>query len=1478
MAASESNYGKAAGNELFGIKALPGQPGTSMQTHEGEYGGTTENQTFASYNTPQDAVDAFVNLIQNHYQGAVGAQSLDQFVHGLKQGGYFTAAEPEYKGILQGISDRIGNTVDSTLGSAQGAAQNVVQTGQTAVNTAVQAGQAAVARTSQFAMGLSSGDAMAFCGPAAAMAFAQTYGRNPTVDEAKQLATQVGWNPGQGMAGVGSEVKLLNAMGIDAHATQGVDWSTVAQDASSGNPVIIDTPGHYFYVDGYNAQTGQLHLGSSATDLKAAKGQEWFTPDQISSLGMGAPRAAIFADHPLSGPGQAATTARTQTPPATTMAGNQPASSSQPSVLGVPSSALLSALPMGIGAGIQSGQDLAAQLLGGGGSTGTQAQAQTVAQAVLNVGSQTAATGGQALGQLGSTSQDLLNQGQDPLTSAVSQAPQSLNDMLQQNQLLASGIPITGGSSVLPDLSAQGITSAAGNIPTYLQGLAQDFGTSYANAPTDYPDLFAQNPSLDLTKPLAPQLGFDPYGQIVQQGIPSIVSGVQQGNVGQALGGGLQTLLGVASVLPGGGGPETAAGSNLVLDALANPDLRALLSNRLATGPQTAAAAAQAVPGVADVPWSAASRALLQQGPAQLATDPAVQRALEQAATARALGVSPDVLAGQFDELGRRIPPGMIENPMTSAELGQPSYDQYGVFQREPALYSDRSIAMDPATGQEIVPPQGAPLDWRTQMPASSLLEGLQQMAQARGLDATTPLLTQRLADLTDQVNAAAGTPFGGRQQALATGQFARLLGGGAAGGLGAYEQTDPNDPNRALKIAGGVGLGALAGGPGLDLATQLPGAFARGTGTAPGAVSLGDWLSGTYKGGVIGGLNTMADVAANATITPILSAGAGLARDLTAALPGGAGGSPVGRIAGRTLGGLSGVADWTNNFLTGLSDSLGRTGTLSSRTSGAPGVLANLMEGAGALHGAFQNATSSLLQSMEQGAEAGGRAGGNIFDPAWHTNFSTQLSSLPPDVIARAQALGDRAAGRADLGTLTSAFGRLVTGGGPVMDALFPVYRMGMALGSRLVEASPLGLAGTGFDVARGLVGQGPYAAGLGSTPAGTAVGPLAERLTNNLIGTAVSVWLASKATGGAITGSGPSDPAQRQVWLANGNQPDSFLGPDGAYHSWDKLPPQLRGPMMAAGAYADAYQAYVKAQATQARSGPQAYGVEDPLTAAAGQLVSEVGTQLAAATPMRTLADLSDALQSGSSATGAALGAASSLGSRVLGGLMPESGLVRSIAQMTDPSQRQTLYPQTLGQLPQSVLENVQQNIPGLNQQLPARVDALGRALPNPLQGLGELSPFKAASGVSSPILQAYENAGVGLQGAPSTISFGPTHEIPLTPAQQRTFEQYRGQLLQQTVGPLVNSDQFKQMDPQTQKLVLSRINTNMTTAATAMLRGDLAPNAESRWQTTGVLAPTVGYSPDVLGNQLLLEQQLQRNAQHQVLIQSLLGAQAS
>ncbi len=141
-------------------------------------------------------------------------------------------------------------------------------------------------------------DAYAACGPAAAVAFARATGRFPTLEEAVDLARKKAlWDNGTGMYGPQSEVALLREMGVAASAG-GVDWDRIKKDVQAGNPVIIDTPGHYFVVEDYDPQTGRFNFGKSAEILKAANHQTWFTPDQLSRFGMGEARSAIHLDNP----------------------------------------------------------------------------------------------------------------------------------------------------------------------------------------------------------------------------------------------------------------------------------------------------------------------------------------------------------------------------------------------------------------------------------------------------------------------------------------------------------------------------------------------------------------------------------------------------------------------------------------------------------------------------------------------------------------------------------------------------------------------------------------------------------------------------------------------------------------------------------------------------------------------------------------------------------------------------------------------------------------------------------------------------------------------------------------------------------------------------------------------------------------------------------------------------------------------------
>ena len=142
---------------------------------------------------------------------------------------------------------------------------------------------------------LTNAQAYAACGPAAAVRFAQRFGRNPTLSEAVSMARTVGWTEDQGMAGLSSEKALMDKMGVPTKMVQGADWGTFANEARTGNPVTISTRGHYFTADGWDPQTNRFHVGRSGLDLKG--GSEWMTPEQMTGL-MGEVQGGLLADNP----------------------------------------------------------------------------------------------------------------------------------------------------------------------------------------------------------------------------------------------------------------------------------------------------------------------------------------------------------------------------------------------------------------------------------------------------------------------------------------------------------------------------------------------------------------------------------------------------------------------------------------------------------------------------------------------------------------------------------------------------------------------------------------------------------------------------------------------------------------------------------------------------------------------------------------------------------------------------------------------------------------------------------------------------------------------------------------------------------------------------------------------------------------------------------------------------------------------------
>jgi conjugative element/phage-associated large polyvalent protein len=144
---------------------------------------------------------------------------------------------------------------------------------------------------------LTNDEAYAACGPAAAVRFAQRFGRNPTLREALDLAKDpsIGWTSAQGMAGIASEQRLMDKLGIPTRLVTGPQWGVFAEEAKTGNPVTISTARHYFTADGYDPATNRFHVGRSGLDLQG--GAEWMTPEQMTNL-MGPVQGGLLADNP----------------------------------------------------------------------------------------------------------------------------------------------------------------------------------------------------------------------------------------------------------------------------------------------------------------------------------------------------------------------------------------------------------------------------------------------------------------------------------------------------------------------------------------------------------------------------------------------------------------------------------------------------------------------------------------------------------------------------------------------------------------------------------------------------------------------------------------------------------------------------------------------------------------------------------------------------------------------------------------------------------------------------------------------------------------------------------------------------------------------------------------------------------------------------------------------------------------------------
>jgi flagellar protein FlgJ len=105
QSALETGWGAATpGNNLFGVKAVAGQPATVNTTAEFQNGQLVpQAASFAAYPSADQSIQHYVQLIESRYSAAVGSPSVAQYAASLQAGGY--ATDPNYAQKITSIAN-----------------------------------------------------------------------------------------------------------------------------------------------------------------------------------------------------------------------------------------------------------------------------------------------------------------------------------------------------------------------------------------------------------------------------------------------------------------------------------------------------------------------------------------------------------------------------------------------------------------------------------------------------------------------------------------------------------------------------------------------------------------------------------------------------------------------------------------------------------------------------------------------------------------------------------------------------------------------------------------------------------------------------------------------------------------------------------------------------------------------------------------------------------------------------------------------------------------------------------------------------------------------------------------------------------------------------------------------------------------------------------------------------------------------------
>lgn len=435
-------------------------------------------------------------------------------------------------------------------------------------------------------------------------------------------------------------------------------------------------------------------------------------------------------------------------------------------------------------------------------------------------------------------------------------------------------------------------------------------------------------------------------------------------------------------------------------------------------------------------------------------------------------------------------------------------------------------------------------------------------------------------------------------------------------------------------------------------------------------------------------------------------------------------------------------------------------------------------------LHGMMSDMAKMGGQYAQQGRLAAQQTMKEGLTGDTAANRIQYLMQYPTEEIVKASSqVGKRMAQQRDYGYAGHAMEAFTKKAPLLSDVIEPFRRISYSTDASMVEKSPVGLAGTLLDVARGVYDPktdssmwdpGRYARSfsrenlsgeLGDPRSG--VTPLGERLAMNAIGTAGFIWALNAAFGGEpghemISGDGPDDPEMRKQLTAQfGWQPHSINvgGNYTSYLGWGGLAFMLA----AAASFPD-----------QVRYNKQSPG---PVTAGI----------IAAGKTGKFLMD--DSVLRGISAVIQAVQDPQRYGTGYLdnfmSSLMPEGAIVGQATSAIVGGPLRRAQPLSEVGLPEHVRQALAlRGVPltGGPGSVPLAQNKLGQPADNPRAGFAAFSPFTSSRMKEDPLVQAYTNLGIVLTKPPDTIplSSGSSATVKLTTEQRMVYQQAFGKVL--------------------------------------------------------------------------------------------------